>query len=304
MTKFSQFNNHLQKIDPSHVCELYNKVEFKQTESNKLINDHETENINDIFEVDRNISHYEELLKLNTENILKYENDKKCISLGKEENEFIAKYNIEKKSIIDSIDEKSLTSLVYKKGFRFDYQMKIFKLILQSMFETNINEKIEDKLKNYGGDSINVEDMNRRIFYIEHEETFAIFKKIYKDGKTFKNQLLKNDKWKFSCDNIYIKDTNPPEVDDNGNVLKPIPLLKRATIFNNKLSKVNLDDIKITREALNDLRNEAIKYEGENDHETIFIPFLNLLNIILNHTPYKNTVNNIQSQISEVMFYN
>jgi hypothetical protein len=241
----------------------------------------EFENIKDVSEISKKCAEFEAQIKAHNAKI--EEQNKAIESLVStsipEDDDFIKKWTAEKKVAMDYLDEQSLIDFTYKKGFKHDYQMKLMKMIFQSAFLENIEEMGAEEENKVRGmeNTADISNVNKKLFKIYHDITFQIFKKRCFDAYKFKNQLLNYDDWVIDERFVYFMDTNPPEKDKDGRIIKPIPLNKRTANYSNELSILKLNTLENATNAIRDLKNEAMKYEGDNDLEKIFMPLIDVV---------------------------
>jgi hypothetical protein len=239
------------------------------------------DNIKDVSEITRKCSELESQIKALSNKIEEQNKDIESLFSTSipEDDDFIKKWTAEKKVAMDYLDEESLIKFTYRKGFKYDYQMKLMKMIFQSAFLENIEEmgaEEENKVRSMEN-TADISNVNKKLFKIYNDITFNIFKKRCFDAYKFKNQLLNYDDWVVDERFVYFVDTNPPIKDKDGRIIKPIPLSKRQTIYSNELNIIKLNTLDYATNAIRDLKNEAMKYEGDQELEKIFMPLIDVV---------------------------
>jgi hypothetical protein len=108
-----------------------------------------------------------------------------------EDDEYIKKYQAEKKVHLDKVCAKRMRKLCYGKKFTHLYQAKLMKMIFESVLlekiEDEINLRYANKTRNYSSDENKLLKIREDII---KEVTFEFYKKLCFDSWRFKNQVL------------------------------------------------------------------------------------------------------------------
>ena len=180
-------------------------------------------------EFKRNTENNDELIKKSQETIQDLERKKK------ENEEFLKKYEGEKKVWLDRLKEEFIQKDTYGKGFKYLYEAKTIKLILEGVFLVKIQDMIEKEMckrgEVFGWNVMNQEKMdnlkkqqdfefNAHLLNLKLEEQLTKEKE-YKEKcerEDKKNEKLREDiaaEWKQLWNEIWIPDvipSNDPDV--------------------------------------------------------------------------------------------
>ena len=144
------------------IEEKMKKFEIKKDFSSNNENPNENKSL---FKLEEEIKEIDEKIKENT-NFIKEKNFP-ITSLNKsinEDSDYITKISMEKKSIVDSIDENYIINLTYQDSFKHDYQYDLIMILLQEINTVRFENKIEEQFKKNDcpvSESIGLEMKNR-----------------------------------------------------------------------------------------------------------------------------------------------
>jgi hypothetical protein len=160
--------------------------------------------------------------------------------------EFLKRFVAEKRVWLDQCDSEKLRDQTYNNGFKYLYEAKVMKMIFEGIFldkiQEMIDERAEEKLKNFGEG----EARQKIIDTITMEVTFEFFKKKCFDAWRFKNILLAADEYVILdyVKKLYveIQDPNPLKCEEQilGKIMTILDDLKKDAeeIDKNKKSSV------------------------------------------------------------------
>ena len=254
-------------------------------------------------EINNEISELESII-LYSQN--KIENDKKQLnnyklSIIPEHEEYIKKWKAEKKLNMDNINESMLSKYTHRKGFKHEYQMKLMKMIFESVFLEKIEEEFSKREESSKKPNADIVHINKTIFDIYSEIVFEIFKKNCFIAYKFKNILLHYDDWVIDEKFTYIYDTNPAPKNNDNKIIRPILNEYKQTLYDKNLNITNLRNLDLASKAITDLKNEAMKFEGENNFDKVYMPLIDVVQDMIFIKICKIRLDNYRSKLSEVI---
>ena len=129
------------------ILKVGNKIEL--IESN-LNNNNETENIYN-KELDSKVGEYKRETEQNEEKVKNLNESIQELTRKKKENEdFFKKYEGEKKVWLDRLIEKNIKNEAYNKGFKYLYEAKIVKLLLEGILLEKVQDMVEKEMYKKG----------------------------------------------------------------------------------------------------------------------------------------------------------
>ena len=129
------------------ILKVGNKIEL--IESN-LNNNNESENIYN-KELDSKVGEYKRETEQNEEKVKNLNESIQELTRKKKENEdFFKKYEGEKKVWLDRLIEKNIKNEAYNKGFKYLYEAKIVKLLLEGILLEKVQDMIEKEMYKKG----------------------------------------------------------------------------------------------------------------------------------------------------------
>lgn len=175
-----------------------------------------------------------------------------AIANGKipESEDYIRKYQAEKRVNLDKVNAELIKKNCYKNGFKFPYQAKLMKIIFESVLLEKVEEAINTKVAQKASVLSNEDTSRLRIREeVLTEVTWDFFKRLCFDPWRFKNNIL-------ACDEFIVLNFDPN-------------------------SHVSLETtLKNVMDELENIRNEALTFKDK-DLEEIFIHLLNTLLVIV-----------------------
>ena len=264
----------LNLIGETHVRSLTNNRENAPVETG-------IDSINDVGEIKNRIEELKGLIKANNiqiENENKKINNLRSTSIP-EDDDYIKKWTAEKKVNMDLVDEKALIQFTYRKGFKHIYQMKLMKMIFESIFLEKIEEqsvkKYEELMKNSKESSQQFQIRNKVEVY--SSVTFEIFKKKCFDAYKFKNQILCYEDWVIDENNSYFYDNNPAPKNEAGKLIRPVQSNFKNPVYDRDFKSISLSNLNLSIDAIRDIKLEALKYEGDEELDKIFLPLIDVV---------------------------
>ena len=128
-----------------------------------------------ISEFNSKIAKNEEIIKKNKDEI------PDILRKKKESEEFFNKFMGEKKVWLDRLQEKKFQDIAYSKGFKYLYEAKTVKLLMEGILLQKVQDEIEKELTNRGSflgwDIMNVEKMEEQRKKEEFEMNLELLKK-------------------------------------------------------------------------------------------------------------------------------
>ena len=154
---YQKHNDNLESLGKKIVIieEKMKKFEIKKDFSSNNENPNENKSL---FKLEEEIKEIDENIK---------EKNFPITSLNKsinEDSDYITKISMEKKSIVDSIDENYIINLTYQDSFKHDYQYDLIMILLQEINKVRFENKIEEQFKKNDcpvSESIGLEMKNR-----------------------------------------------------------------------------------------------------------------------------------------------
>ena len=129
------------------ILKVGNKIEL--IESN-LNNNNESENIYN-KELDSKVGEYKRETEQNEEKVKNLNESIQELTRKKKENEdFFKKYEGEKKVWLDRLIEKNIKNEAYNKGFKYLYEAKIVKLLLEGILLEKVQDMVEKEMYKKG----------------------------------------------------------------------------------------------------------------------------------------------------------
>ena len=129
------------------ILKVGNKIEL--IESN-LNNNNESENIYN-KELDSKVGEYKRETEQNEEKVKNLNESIQELTRKKKENEdFFKKYECEKKVWLDRLIEKNIKNEAYNKGFKYLYEAKIVKLLLEGILLEKVQDMVEKEMYKKG----------------------------------------------------------------------------------------------------------------------------------------------------------
>lgn len=185
-TKIQEQNKHIQEIieeEKNNQEEISRQIDeemSKLIQNIKNLNNINPQKLNNpiIFGLSQKISEFNMKIAKNTEKIRKNKEEiPEILRKKKESDDFFNKFMGEKKVWLDRLSEKKMQKISFEKGFKYFYEAKTIKLLLEGILLEKAEDEIEHELSLKGGDATGWEVMN-----IEKYE------KVRKE-KEFKNNL-------------------------------------------------------------------------------------------------------------------
>lgn len=168
-TKIQEQNKHIQEIieeEKNNQEEISRQIDeemSKLIQNIKNLNNINPQKLNNpiIFGLSQKISEFNMKIAKNTEKIRKNKEEiPEILRKKKESDDFFNKFMGEKKVWLDRLSEKKMQKISFEKGFKYFYEAKTIKLLLEGILLEKAEDEIEQELSLKGGDATGWDVMN------------------------------------------------------------------------------------------------------------------------------------------------
>jgi len=168
-TKIQEQNKHIQEIieeEKNNQEEISRQIDeemSKLIQNIKNLNNINPQKLNNpiIFGLSQKISEFNMKIAKNTEKIRKNKEEiPEILRKKKESDDFFNKFMGEKKVWLDRLSEKKMQKISFEKGFKYFYEAKTIKLLLEGILLEKAEDEIEHELSLRGGDATGWDVMN------------------------------------------------------------------------------------------------------------------------------------------------
>ena len=168
-TKIQEQNKHIQEIieeEKNNQEEISRQIDeemSKLIQNIKNLNNINPQKLNNpiIFGLSQKISEFNMKIAKNTEKIRKNKEEiPEILRKKKESDDFFNKFMGEKKVWLDRLSEKKMQKISFEKGFKYFYEAKTIKLLLEGILLEKAEDEIEHELSLKGGDATGWDVMN------------------------------------------------------------------------------------------------------------------------------------------------
>ena len=167
--KIQEQNKHIQEIieeEKNNQEEISRQIDeemSKLIQNIKNLNNINPQKLNNpiIFGLSQKISEFNMKIAKNTEKIRKNKEEiPEILRKKKESDDFFNKFMGEKKVWLDRLSEKKMQKISFEKGFKYFYEAKTIKLLLEGILLEKAEDEIEHELSLKGGDATGWDVMN------------------------------------------------------------------------------------------------------------------------------------------------
>ena len=168
-TKIKEQNKHIQEIieeEKNNQEEISRQIDeemSKLIQNIKNLNNINPQKLNNpiIFGLSQKISQFNMKIAKNTEKIRKNKEEiPEILRKKKESDDFFNKFMGEKKVWLDRLSEKKMQKISFENGFKYFYEAKTIKLLLEGILLEKAEDEIEHELSLKGGDATGWDVMN------------------------------------------------------------------------------------------------------------------------------------------------
>ena len=168
-TKIKEQNKHIQEIieeEKNNQEEISRQIDeemSKLIQNIKNLNNINPQKLNNpiIFGLSQKISEFNMKIAKNTEKIRKNKEEiPEILRKKKESDDFFNKFMGEKKVWLDRLSEKKMQKISFENGFKYFYEAKTIKLLLEGILLEKAEDEIEHELSLKGGDATGWDVMN------------------------------------------------------------------------------------------------------------------------------------------------